>query len=365
MGTRGLTRTGTQMGTVAYMSPEQIRNGSADIRSDIYELGVTLYEMVSGHLPFESDSDFQVMQDHVATPPPPPSRFYPYLSKGLENVILKSLEKNPDARFQTVEEFGAALEHPESFASATPPAKHGTVLETPPFAKTLADKTQVAPAATVATLSVPPSSSGKIATQPITTQPRPSGPQTKWILAGVGVLLAALIAVGAYRTLTPVNNVGPSASSSSSIKNVLSEQTPTLPPTVSSTPQAAQPTGGVSPVLKLSPTPQVSAPRPHALSGDEMLQHAQTALAQQRYFEPFDNSALYWTIRARKAGNPSASALESEIQGVYKQQMLAYYQQRNYPAALALLNGMLRYYPDNPSLLAERGRIQSVMNTRR
>ncbi len=119
MGTRGLTRTGTQMGTVAYMSPEQVRNQQVDIRSDIYELGVTLYEMLTGHLPFESDSDFQVMHDHVNTPPPLPTKYFPYLSKGVEGVVLKSLEKNPDNRFQTVEEFGAALEHPE-LLNATP-----------------------------------------------------------------------------------------------------------------------------------------------------------------------------------------------------------------------------------------------------
>lgn len=116
LGTRGLTRTGTQMGTVAYMSPEQIQNRGVDIRSDIYALGVTLYEMLSRHVPFENDSDFQVMHDHVSTLPPLPTRYYPYIPKGIENVVLKALEKNADARFQTVEEFGAALEHPDSVA---------------------------------------------------------------------------------------------------------------------------------------------------------------------------------------------------------------------------------------------------------
>ena len=82
LGARGMTRTGTQMGTVAYMSPEQIQNRTVDIRSDIYALGVTLYEMLSGHLPFESDSDFKVMQDQVATPPPLPTRYYPVHSQG-------------------------------------------------------------------------------------------------------------------------------------------------------------------------------------------------------------------------------------------------------------------------------------------
>ena len=56
------------------------------------------------------------MQDHVYTPPPPPSKYYPYINHGVENVILKSIEKNSDARFQTVEQFGAALEHPEALA---------------------------------------------------------------------------------------------------------------------------------------------------------------------------------------------------------------------------------------------------------
>jgi serine/threonine-protein kinase len=112
LGGQRLTRTGTRMGTVAYMSPEQIRNMPVDIRSDIYSLGATLYEMFTAHLPFESESDFQVMSDHVNTMPPPPTRYYPYIAPGFEQCVLKALAKNPDQRFQTVEEFGAGLEHP-------------------------------------------------------------------------------------------------------------------------------------------------------------------------------------------------------------------------------------------------------------
>jgi serine/threonine protein kinase len=113
VGGRRLTRTGVQVGTVCYMSPEQVRNTPVSVRSDIYSLGVTLYEMLSGHVPFESDSDFQVMSDHVNTPPEPPTRFYPYIPRGIEQAVLRALEKDPAARFQTVEEFGAALEHTE------------------------------------------------------------------------------------------------------------------------------------------------------------------------------------------------------------------------------------------------------------
>jgi len=115
-----LTRTGAQMGTVFYMSPEQVKGERVDIRSDIYSLGITLYELLTANVPFSASSEFQVLNDHVNTPPPPPSKFYPYLPKGLENIILKSLEKSPDQRFQTAEEFGAALERPEAWESYSP-----------------------------------------------------------------------------------------------------------------------------------------------------------------------------------------------------------------------------------------------------
>jgi serine/threonine-protein kinase len=118
LGNRSMTRTGTQMGTAWYMAPEQVTNRGVDIRSDIYALGITLYEMLSGRVPFESDSDYQVMTDHVNTPPPPPTQFYPYIPRGVVNAVLKALEKDPNARFQTTEEFGAALEDPEGFVWA-------------------------------------------------------------------------------------------------------------------------------------------------------------------------------------------------------------------------------------------------------
>ena len=84
-----MTRTGTQMGTAYYMSPEQVVNKGVDIRSDVYSLGVTLYEMLTANVPFTGDTDFEVMQAHMQTAPPLPTRFYPYIPKGVENAVLQ------------------------------------------------------------------------------------------------------------------------------------------------------------------------------------------------------------------------------------------------------------------------------------
>ena len=118
LGNRSVTRTGTQMGTAYYMSPEQVVNKGVDIRSDVYSLGVTLYEMLTANVPFTGDTDFEVMTAHMHTPPPLPTRFYPYIPKGIENAVLHAIEKKQEVRFQTVEEFGAALEHPDTYQAS-------------------------------------------------------------------------------------------------------------------------------------------------------------------------------------------------------------------------------------------------------
>ncbi len=122
LGAERMTRSGAQMGTLAYMSPEQIQNGDMDARTDIYSLSVTLFEMLAGQRPFAGSSGFELMSAHLHAPPPRLSRFCPELSKPLEDVVLKGLEKRPEDRFQTAEEFGAALERADAPAHRIPPA---------------------------------------------------------------------------------------------------------------------------------------------------------------------------------------------------------------------------------------------------
>lgn len=125
---RGVAKSGVRIGNPLYMSPEQFLNRGVDFRSDVYSLGVTLYEMLTGKPPFSADSDYQIMADHVNAPPPPLTSIFPYVPKGVETAVLKALEKNPEARYQSVEEFGAALDSalglavPASAASARPAA---------------------------------------------------------------------------------------------------------------------------------------------------------------------------------------------------------------------------------------------------
>ncbi len=109
MGQSRLTQTGLQVGTLYYMSPEQIQGKETDFRCDIYALGITLFELLTGTVPFRGSTDFEIMQAHVRTPPPAPSKVLPQLPKVFDWVVLHALEKDPRARYQTVEDFSQAL----------------------------------------------------------------------------------------------------------------------------------------------------------------------------------------------------------------------------------------------------------------
>jgi len=103
------TRTRSLVGTLLYIAPEQINGRDADFRSDVYTLGIALFETVTGRLPFERSSDYALMHAHVLEKPPRPRGLRSNLPAELESVILRSIEKEPDRRFQTMEEFRSAL----------------------------------------------------------------------------------------------------------------------------------------------------------------------------------------------------------------------------------------------------------------
>jgi serine/threonine protein kinase len=103
------TQTGTITGTPAYMSPEQAQGKAVDHRSDIYSLGLVLYEMFTGHPAFQADTPLAVAMKHVDEAPPAPRLLEPDLPERIERAILKCLEKNPARRFQSVGDLESAL----------------------------------------------------------------------------------------------------------------------------------------------------------------------------------------------------------------------------------------------------------------
>src|SRR5712692_921700 len=105
-------KTGTTVGTPQYMSPEQVASSKVDGRSDLYSAGIMFYELVVGQPPFtasDADGPFTLMAKHVQAPPKPPSVLRPGLDNALEEVILKSLSKRPEERYQTGQEFDDAM----------------------------------------------------------------------------------------------------------------------------------------------------------------------------------------------------------------------------------------------------------------
>src|SRR5215469_11908860 len=175
-----LTTAGTTMGSLYYMSPEQVRGEMVDHRSDVYSVGVSLYEMVTGQRPFQSDSDVAIMAAHLQQMPKPPIELRPGLPKALSDDIMTAMAKNPAQRFQSADTFRAALktvgtsEHfaksePEEVQSATmrpvestlaasycfpPPVEASPVVPAPPPPARL----QVQPLPSVLGLSPPQSS---------------------------------------------------------------------------------------------------------------------------------------------------------------------------------------------------------------
>ena len=125
-----LTSTGTAVGSLYYMSPEQIQGAATvDARSDLYSVGITLYQLVTGQRPFDGTSQFAIMSAHLEKPPVPPVALDPSLPQALNDLILMSVAKNPIDRFQTAGAFrsalaavGATLKAPTEAVPAPPPA---------------------------------------------------------------------------------------------------------------------------------------------------------------------------------------------------------------------------------------------------
>lgn len=118
------TRSGYLIGTLEYISPEQAQGLEVDARSDIYSMGAVLYEMLTGRLPFQKNTDYELLQAQIKELPQSPLTFAGDMPRALENIILKALEKEPEKRFSTALEFSKALSellHGSTFGNVATP----------------------------------------------------------------------------------------------------------------------------------------------------------------------------------------------------------------------------------------------------
>jgi serine/threonine protein kinase len=101
------------MGTPDYISPEQVKGKRGDARSDLYALGVMLYEMLTGRVPFTGDNPFLIMNDRLLNSPMPPREIDPTITPQLQEIIYRALERDPKNRYPSAQEFVRDLEHQE------------------------------------------------------------------------------------------------------------------------------------------------------------------------------------------------------------------------------------------------------------
>lgn len=136
-GDQGMTMSGTTLGSLCYMSPEQVRGQNVDVRSDLYSMGVSLYELVTGERPFRADSDFSLMTAQIEQAPKPPVQMRPDLPAELNEIILTAMAKDPRERFQTADAFRNAVNSVRKTLGDAP------TMESIPVPKTIGTSTPV------------------------------------------------------------------------------------------------------------------------------------------------------------------------------------------------------------------------------
>ena len=201
---RSLTMTGTTMGSLSYMSPEQVKGEPTDVRSDLYSVGVSLYEFVTGQRPFVATSDYSIMAAQVKEAPRPPVELHPGLPAELNEIILMAIAKDPAQRFQSADAFRNALSSVPITASpvvsqSALDAPTVTSMQTPAVLPAApAVKPPATVSASVSTLKDAKSTVPSSAPVPIPPLAQSGGHRGLYMTLGALIVLAGLVVAGIY-----------------------------------------------------------------------------------------------------------------------------------------------------------------------
>jgi eukaryotic-like serine/threonine-protein kinase len=200
-GTSQMTEAGSIVGTAQYLSPEQARGGEIDPRSDLYSLGVVLYELLTGKTPFDGETPVEIAMKHLSNAPKPPSKLRSDVPPELDKIVLRALAKDPNDRYQSADEMEADLDRvargaPVSAATAATQV----IRRPPPAAGESTDATMIAPLPSTRARDLPP--------PPIVEEEEyaePGGPERPlwpWLLAAAFVIAAAIAGFFVYHELS-------------------------------------------------------------------------------------------------------------------------------------------------------------------
>lgn len=296
-----LTRPGTTVGSFYYMSPEQVRGSNVDARSDLYSVGIVLYELLAGRRPFEGDSTYGVLNQQLHDAPRPPIEINPSLPPQLNAIILTALAKDPAGRFQNADAFRNAL---KAFRTESPvEANAAAAAVAAPVAAQAESSYQSVSAQQQPFASVEPQ-------QPLPKSSHSSKPL--WIATGA---LAAVIAIVAVAITVPrmlKTHASEAANSAASANQPAASSGPSATPDQNAaTPPAASPTDSGAqanqPSTPPAATSQTTLPAASASSTNTPPPATSSAVVAGASHATSDTHAIHKAVASMKSGLASAA----------------------------------------------------------
>jgi tetratricopeptide (TPR) repeat protein/tRNA A-37 threonylcarbamoyl transferase component Bud32 len=315
-----LTQSGMTVGTPAYMSPEQGGGEQVDHRTDIYSLGVILYEMVVGEVPYTAETPMAVVVKHIVDPLPMPRARKPDLPEEVQRVILKALAKNPADRYQKAGELAEALALAVTSHADWSSGDHPTVKSVPvPTSAATGVMPREAAMAAVLGGSAPAETAAAV-TAPSAAAPRKPGRAGLWALGGVLVLAVLALAALGGRALLGGLRGGPAAGGATTPGETA--QPPADQPS-GGQPAGGQPAGNQPPQsfggLPLPPPPELTDHPDPMAAGQEMLAAGDVEGAAAAFYQAMTQvPATYVRVRDlaheySTNGDPATAARLMEV----------------------------------------------------